>query len=70
MFVDGSQLALVLLAPDLGPLFLPVLIEGDVFRLRRRISGGRHLVRVVGVEPGGDALFLGEAGEVVVVGAL
>ena len=34
------------------------------------VRGRRHLVGVVGIEPGGDPLFLGEAGELVVVKAL
>ena len=38
--------------------------------MRRRVGGRRHLVRVVGVKPGGDALLLGEAGELLVVEAL
>ena len=38
--------------------------------LRRSVRGRRHLVGVVGVEPGGDPLFPGEAGELVVVEAL
>jgi len=70
VLVDVPQLALVFLAAELGPLFLPVLVLGDVLRLRRGVGGRRHLVRVVGIEPGGDPLFLGELGELVVIEAL
>src|SRR5438034_4727831 len=67
VFVDVAELALVLLAPELGPLFLPVLVLRDVLGLRRRVGGWRHLVRIIGVEPGGDPLLLGETGELLVL---
>ena len=43
---------------------------GDVLGLRRRVRGRRHLVGVVGVQARGDPLFLGQAGELVVVQVL
>ena len=64
--VDGADLALI----GFSPLFLPFLGLGDVLRLRRRVRGRRHFVGVVGVPTGGDPLFLGEAGELVLVEAL
>src|SRR5438477_9267155 len=67
VLVDVAELALVLLAPELGPLFLPVLVLRDVLGLWRGVRGRRHLVRVEGVEPGGDPLFLGEPGELLVL---
>jgi len=55
------QLALVVLAADLGAGLLVFIALGDV---RRRWLVGRrwHLVRVIVVEPGLDPLFLGQAG--------
>ena len=38
--------------------------------LRRRVRGRRHLVGVIGIQAGGDALFLGQPGELVIVGVL
>src|SRR5207244_3158379 len=67
VLVDVPQLALVILADELGLLFLPVLVQRDVLGLRRRVGGRRHLVRVVGVEPGRDPLLLGEPGELLVL---
>ena len=43
------------------------LTQSTASRLARRVGGRRHLVRVVGVEPGGDPLFLGEPGQLVVL---
>jgi len=60
------QLALVVLAADLGAGLLVLVALGDV---RRRWLVGRrgHLVRVVVVEPGLDPLLLGQAGQLVVI---
>src|SRR5580704_5091417 len=70
VLVDGVYLALVLLAADLG-LFLPVLVGLlDVLGQRRRVRGGRHLVRVVGFDARLDALLLGEPVELVGVQAV
>src|SRR5580704_3974797 len=70
VLVDGVYLALVLLAADLG-LFLPVLVGlPDVLGQRRRVRGGRHLIRVVGVDARLDPLLLGEPVELVGVQAV
>ena len=70
LLVDRVQLALFLLAHDLGSFFLVDIGLGDVVGERRGIGGGRHLVRVIRVEAGRDALLLGEPGELVVVQAV
>jgi hypothetical protein len=65
-----QELVLVVLAVDLGPLLLVHLGLGDVLGLRRGVGGRRHLIGVVGVQARRDPLFLGQAGEPVVVDAL
>src|SRR5215469_3555719 len=52
------ELALVVLAADLGPGLLVFLTLGDV-KLRRLVGRRWHLVRVEVVEPGLDPLLLG-----------
>ena len=42
----------------------------DVFGQRRRVRGGRHLIRVVGVDARLDALFLGEPVQLVGIQAV
>jgi len=69
VLVDVAQLAAVLLALELGLLLLVVLVQLRSCSGGASVAGGT-LVRVVGVEPGRDALLLGEAGEPVIVGAL
>src|SRR5215475_15123662 len=63
------ELALVVLAADLGPGLLIFLTLGDV-ELRRLVGRRGHLIGVVVVEPGLDPLLLGQAGQLVVVEAL
>jgi hypothetical protein len=70
LFVDAVELALFLLAAGLRPLLLVHLGLPDVIGQWRRVRGGRNLVRIVGIEPGRDALLLGEAGKFVIVEAV
>jgi hypothetical protein len=60
------QLALVELAPDLGPLLLIYLALGDILRWRR-VGRGRHLVGVVIIDPGRYPFFLGQARKLIVI---
>src|ERR1700722_7731135 len=70
LFVDGVQLALVFLAADLGPFLLVHLGLPDVIGQRRGVGGGRHLVRVVGVDARLDAPLLGAPVQLVGVQAV
>src|SRR5215475_13220848 len=63
------ELALVVLAADLGAGLLVFIALRDV-RRRRLVGRRRNLVGVVVVEPGLDPLLLGQAGQLVVVEAL
>jgi hypothetical protein len=64
------QLAFFLLAADFGPFLLVYLGLADVIGQRRRVRGGRYLVRVVVVDTGRDAFLLGEPGQLVLVEAV
>src|SRR5579859_1021546 len=70
VLVDGVNLALVFLAADLGPLLLVHLGLADVIGQRRRVRGGRYLVRVVGVDARLHAFLLGEPVQLVLVEAV
>jgi hypothetical protein len=63
------QLIVVELAADLGSCFLVLVGLSDI-PLRRSVGRRRHLVRVVGLDPGRDPLLLGEAREPVVIDVL
>jgi hypothetical protein len=66
LLVDRVELALLVLPGELGPRLLVLLALGDV-GLRRRVGGRRHLVRVIVVHAGRDALLFGQAGQLVLV---
>src|ERR1019366_2571860 len=67
--IAGTQLAVGYLSVNLGPLLAILLGLGDIVG-RRRIRGGRYLVRIVVVDACLDAFLLGQARETVIVGML
>lgn len=62
-----QQLVLVFFPLNLGPLFLVFLGVADVGVQRRGIGGGRHVVRVEGVDPRFHALIFRLVGQPVVI---
>lgn len=65
-----QELALVLLPPDFGPLFLVLLGVADIGVQRRGVGSRRHVVGVERIEPRLDALVLGIVRERVIIEVL